>query len=799
MKQTTSPARRKYMFAWISPKHFFAIPNHPAIAALPNEVYSHQESRMLPFVRFNWLLLVATTFALLFAGGAATVRGQSALDAFDPHANNLVRVIVVQSDQKILIGGDFTTLSPNGGMAVTRNHIARLNPDGTLDTTFDPNATNFVSAIAVQSDGKILVGGGFSGANSIGGQPRNFIARLDATTGAADSFNPNANNQVRAIAVQTDGKILAGGDFNATISTPTIGGQTRNHVARLDATTGLADGFDPDTNGNVFAIKVQSDGKILIGGGFTLVFNFLDARNDIARFNTDDTLDMAFDPDASANNHVVRAFAIQSDNKILAVGDFTIMSGQTRNQVARLDGTTGLADSFDPNANDDLCFSVALHTSGKILVGGGFLGANSIGGQARNRIARLDPATGLADSFDPNANDFVLSIAVQADNKILVGGSFTTLAPNGAAPVNRNFIARLEDVGPSAADGNVRGHIVDNNGNPVEGAVVQLSGTQNRKFITDRNGNYHFDNVETNGFYTVKPSRANLTFSPSQRSFSALGQHTDAAFTAAANGGALNPSDTSEYFVRQQYLDFLGREPDEAGFNFWVNNIEGCGADFNCRAVKRIDTSAAFFLSIEFQQTGYLVYRIYQAAYGDMPNTPVPIKLSEFGPDTAEIGRGVIVNQNGWQTVLEDNKQAFVAEFAQRSTFVSAYPTTMTPDQFVDRLFANTGVTPSASDRMAAVNEFGPAISTLDVAARGRALRRVAENSVLARQEFNQAFVLMQYFGYLRRDANSGPDADFTGYNFWLEKLNRFGGNYQNAEMVEAFLTSGEYRGRFPR
>src|SRR5205823_11765800 len=120
-------------------------------------------------------------------------------------------------------------------------------------------------------------------------------------------------------------------------------------------------------------------------------------------------------------------------------------------------------------------------------------------------------------------------------------------------------------------------------------------------------------------------------------------QHTDAAFTASPNSSGINPLDASEYFVRQQYLDFLNREPDEAGFNFWVNNIESCGSDAKCREVKRIDTSAAFFLSIEFQQTGYLVYRMYDAAYGNLPEAPVPVKLSEFKPDTQKIGRGVVV------------------------------------------------------------------------------------------------------------------------------------------------------------
>ena len=121
----------------------------------------------------------------------------------------------------------------------------------------------------------------------------------------------------------------------------------------------------------------------------------------------------------------------------------------------------------------------------------------------------------------------------------------------------------------------------------------------------------------------------------------------------------------------------------------------------------------------------------------------------------------------------------------------------MTPAQFVDKLFLNAGVTPAASDRQAAINEFGSATNTSDVAARARALRRIAENPTLNSQEFNRAFVLMQYFGYLRRNPNDTPDSDYTGYDFWLTKLNQFNGNFVAAEMVKAFITSVEYRQRF--
>ena len=146
-------------------------------------------------------------------------------------------------------------------LGVPRHNIARLNADGTLDLAFNPDADTQINAIAVQQDGKILVGGNFT---DIGGQTRHRLARLDATTGLADSFNPDADAQVSAIAIQADGKILAGGSFQNV-----IGGQTRHFIARLDPITGLADSFNPNPNNTVSSIAVQTDGKILVGGHFS--------------------------------------------------------------------------------------------------------------------------------------------------------------------------------------------------------------------------------------------------------------------------------------------------------------------------------------------------------------------------------------------------------------------------------------------------------------------------------------------------------------------------------------------------
>ena len=265
----------------------------------------------------------------------------------------------------------------------------------------------------------------------------------------------------------------------------------------------------------------------------------------------------------------------------------------------------------------------------------------------------------------------------------------------------------------------------------------------------------------------------------------------------AVNG--TNPVDNASFFVRQHYLDFLNREPDPGGFAFWTNEITSCGSDAQCIEVKRINVSAAFFLSIEFQETGYLVYRMYKAAYGNLPGAPVPLRLNEFLPDTQQIGKDVIVGQTGWEQQLENNKVAFALDLVLRLRFTTAFPTALTPDSFVDGLYANAGVTPTAAERTSVINEFAGAGNTADTAARARVIRRVAENSTLKQQETNRAFVLMQYFGYLRRNPNDAPEPglNFDGYNFWLAKLDEFNGNFVNAEMVKAFIISGEYRQRF--
>lgn len=265
----------------------------------------------------------------------------------------------------------------------------------------------------------------------------------------------------------------------------------------------------------------------------------------------------------------------------------------------------------------------------------------------------------------------------------------------------------------------------------------------------------------------------------------------------------VNPIDQSGIFVRQQYVDFLDREPDAQGNNFWIAEINNCTPKPQCTEVKRINVSAAFFLSIEFQESGYLAERAYKTAYGDtvgtamVQNVPaqisVPIiRLNEFLYDSHAIGNGVIVGNPNWQQVLEANKVAYFNAFVLRQRFLNEFPQAMTPADFVNKLNTNAGGVLTQSEKEMLINQLALLQKT-----RAEVFRAIAENDTLKFNENNRAFVLMQYFGYLRRNPNEAPDSDYTGYKFWLDKLNQFNGNYIQAEMVASFINSIEYRQRF--
>jgi hypothetical protein len=296
----------------------------------------------------------------------------------------------------------------------------------------------------------------------------------------------------------------------------------------------------------------------------------------------------------------------------------------------------------------------------------------------------------------------------------------------------------------------------------------------------------------------------NFSIALSNPTGATLGTQTSATLTINDTDapGQSNPIDGASFFVRQHYIDFLNREPDNGGLNFWTNEITSCGANAQCIEVKRINVSAAFFLSIEFQETGFLVYRVYKSAFGTLtipPGAPVPVRFLDFLRDSQRIGQGVQVGIGDWQAQLEANKQAYVLAFVQRSDFQAAYPSSSTAAQIVDQMNANAGGVLSPAERN---NLIATLTVPTDHSQRAAVLRAIAEDQDLRNAESNKAFVLMQYFGYLRRNPDDvgfggNPDPNFDGFNFWLAKLNQFNGNFVQAEMVKAFILSIEYRQRF--
>jgi uncharacterized delta-60 repeat protein len=409
-----------------------------------------------PTVVVGWTIAILCSPVLDMAARAQTA------DAFNPGANQVVETIAIQPDGKVIVAGGFTGLGGGSG-ATTRNHIGRLNADGTVDPDFNPGANGPIHAVTVQPDGKILIGGTFT---SVGGgtgltTPRSRIARLNADGTVDTAFNPSANNTVFAIALQQDGKILVGGEFS-TMGIAPAPVTPRSRLARLNP-DGSPDSFNPGASklpagasAIVYTLAVQPDGKILAGGYFNGLGGGTgaSARNYIGRLNADGSVDGTFDPGATS---IVNAIALQADGMIVVGGNFIGLGAGTgmtsRGHIGRLT-TDGVVDpNFNPGAESEV-LTLAVQADGKILAGGSFkwLGAN--GGPARserNYIGRLDPSGTVDTTFNPGADNVVNAIALQADGATVAAGIFlSTGGPKGnGALAMRSRIARFAATTPS--------------------------------------------------------------------------------------------------------------------------------------------------------------------------------------------------------------------------------------------------------------------------------------------------------------------------------------------------------------
>lgn len=488
-------------------------------------------------------ILIAGRFAVV---GGETRRGIARLEAngavestntFDPGAgvSDEIFSMALQSDGKILIGGDFTRV--NG---TNRARIARLNADGSLDTTFDPgtgavSSPAAVYALVVQPDNKILVAGRF---NTMNGEARTNLVRLEPN-GAVESlatFNPGLGTTgpssvgtIFALALQPDGKILIGGQFT------NVNGQARSRIARLHADGSVEDvaTFNPGSgaDGTVRSLAVDADGKILVSGGFANFNGVL--RRSLARLNPDGSpeADATFNPGTGAqdgfSSGIVDSAQPQPDGKILISGRFTSFNGIARANVARLnaDGSVEGLATFDPGSGTSgpfgnaRVYSLALQTNGSVVLGGQFTAVN---GQLRRLVARLRTDGSLESDLEFHAGLTGLSvnpgianaIAVQPDGRILVGGQFQAISGRLSGSISRLFAdGRLDksfDPGTGTSeDAPVFAVAVQNDGKILLGGQFNAVNGENRYRLARLHPNGRVESTETFHPQIASPSQVN--------------------------------------------------------------------------------------------------------------------------------------------------------------------------------------------------------------------------------------------------------------------------------------------------
>ena len=383
--------------------------------------------KYIPSFSFHFALGFCFAFLLTFAP-LTWAQTAGTVEAYNPSVpDGNMNATAVQPDGKIIIGGSFTQVG-----STAMKSIARINVDGSVDTSFTPPDMDEVFSVAVQADGKIVVGGYFT---TVGGVSRNYIARLNADGSLDTSFDPGTGGDAGpyCLRVQPDGKILLGGWFNQ------INGTLLNRIARLNTDGSVDTSFSPGggtTNSSVGCLGIQADGKLVLGGQFT-TFNGT-AANYIVRVNADGSVDTGFNPGSGADGPV-SCVAVQADGKLVLGGSFTSFNGTAANHIVRLnaDGTRDSTFGSGLSGANDLVESVALQADGKILLGGSF---TTLNGTSISRIARFNADGSLDTSFNTGggADGPLQGVTVQADGKVVLNGRFGRV--NGT---NRSKLARL--------------------------------------------------------------------------------------------------------------------------------------------------------------------------------------------------------------------------------------------------------------------------------------------------------------------------------------------------------------------
>ncbi len=492
-------------------------------------------------------LVIAGNFTALTPNGAATatlrnyvarINADGTLDTtFDPNPQSTVNALVLQSDGKIVLGGGFTSLAPHESTSTLRNYLARVNTDGTIDTTYNPDANSSVSAMALQSDGKILIAGyfttltpngattsksmiGFARLNtdgtvdttlpnlslngltetivpnsdgsiflggeftSVNGANRNYIAKISATGVVDPSFNPNPDYDVAAINVLDNGEVLIGGGF--TTLRPygsmligglfsTVSGSSASNLAFLNQQGDLLSSYNVSADGEVKAVIRLQDGTFLVGGAFSKVNGT--ARPAMAKLASSGALDATFVPMFSngTNTAAVNAIALQPDGKILVGGAFMSVNGASHTDLARLNAD-GTVDSGFTVMADDQVTAIAYEPDGSLLVAGAF---KSLGGSGISYLGRIKVDGTVDTSFNPAPNAPVASVVVSADGSMVVGGSFSTIAGSQSPYLARlNADGTLSSLQTASVNGPVTSLFSTYDGRTfVGGSYTQLNGT----------------------------------------------------------------------------------------------------------------------------------------------------------------------------------------------------------------------------------------------------------------------------------------------------------------------------------
>jgi hypothetical protein len=457
------------------------------------------------------------------------------------------------------------------------------------------------------------------------------------------------------------------------------------------------------------------------------------------------------------------------------------------NDVIISEGNTGTTDAV---------FTVSLSSSSTQAIqvvyatadGSAFAGSDYI------------PASGTL-VFAPGETSKTVTIQVNGDTQVEPNEFFVVNLPgstNALISKAQGTGTIVDDDGPSAVSFSSAAYSVNEGGGSIAVTVLRsgnntAAGTVTVGYATsDGTALQRTDYIIASGVLTFAPGEISKTFTvlivddlyvESNETINlTLSNATGGAALASPQTSTLtivdndisppttNPLDDSQFFVRQQYLDFLNREPEPGGLAYWTGEINKCGTDAACINDRRIGVSAAFFIEAEFQQTGYVVYRLYKASYGVRPT------YAQFMPDRSQLIGG---------PQLKQSTQDFANRFVQRTEFKQAYPDSLTPDQFVNKLFDTAALTPYTTER----HDEAQALSD-NTKTRAQVLLDVIAIKEFSDREYNPAFVLMQYFGYLRRDPEQG------GFDFWLNVLNnKEPGNFRG--MVCSFITSQEYQERF--